>query len=245
MEITKLFMLDYITMEKVSKTFILGLVSSGFLITGDIVISAELTVKSDLNGANPLFTLTCISTGGPATTVTWIRDSELVTQGAKTVLANSSTSRYIHSLIVTTEGDYSCSVTNTKPSSATASLTVKGIIIIANYSYTLCLIVDVVASPPTDVIAVQDGPSSIRVTWTPPSPLGDTTGYRISFTGGGSSDSVDIRGGNTNTFLVTGLVKEVTYNVSIVGTSQHLPSTTVPVPGSVILGELAKDVPKN
>ena len=48
------------------------------------------------------------------------------------------------------------------------------------------IVVDVAASPPTDVTAVQDGPTSIRVTWTPPSPLGDTTGYRISFTGGGN-----------------------------------------------------------
>ena len=85
-------------------------------------------MNSDLNGASLRFTLTCISTGGPATTVTWTRDSELVTQGAKTVLANSSTPRYIHSLIVTTEGEYSCSVTNAKPSRATAYLTVKGII---------------------------------------------------------------------------------------------------------------------
>ena len=86
--------------------------------------------------------------------------------------------------------------------------------------------------------AVQDGPTSIRVTWTPPSPLGDTTGYRISYTGAGNSDSVDVSGGDTNTFVVTGLAEKTTYNVSIVGTSQHLPSTNVPVPGPVILGEL-------
>ena len=83
-------------------------------------------MDSDLNGGSPQFTLTCISTGGPATTVTWTRDSQLVTQRANTVLVNNSTARYIHSLIVTTGGEYSCSVTNTKPSSATASLTVKG-----------------------------------------------------------------------------------------------------------------------
>ena len=54
------------------------------------------------------------------------------------------------------------------------------------------------ASPPSGVTAVQDGPTSIRVSWTPPSPLGDTTGYRIYYTrAGGSSDSVDVDGGNT------------------------------------------------
>ena len=87
--------------------------------------------------------------------------------------------------------------------------------------------------------AVQDGLTSIILTWTPPSPLGDTTGYRISFTGGGSSDSADVSGGDTNTFLMTDLVEQATYTVSIVGTSQHLPSTTVPVSGGpVTLGEL-------
>ena len=85
--------------------------------------------------------------------------------------------------------------------------------------------------------AFQDGVTSIRVTWTPPSPLGDTTGFRISFTGGGNNDSVDISGGDTNSYTLTGLMEEATYTVSIVGTSQHFPSTTVPVPcGPVTLG---------
>ena len=85
-----------------------------------------------------------------------------------------------------------------------------------------------VASPPTDVTAVQDGPTSIRVTWTSYSQLGDTTGYRISFTGGGNSDSVDFTGGNTNSHTVTGLQNGQTYTI-IIGTSQHLFSdTTIP-----------------
>ena len=41
---------------------------------------------SDINGASPQFTLTCISTGGPAITVTWTRDSTTVTEGNETVL---------------------------------------------------------------------------------------------------------------------------------------------------------------
>ena len=44
------------------------------------------TVDADLSGASPQFTLTCISTGGPVTTVTWTRDSDTVTEGAETVL---------------------------------------------------------------------------------------------------------------------------------------------------------------
>ena len=47
---------------------------------GNIIIPTGVifTVDFDLNGASPQFTLTCISTGGPATTVTWTRDSDTV-----------------------------------------------------------------------------------------------------------------------------------------------------------------------
>ena len=69
-------------------------------------------------------------------------------------------------------------------------------------------------------MAVQDGPNSIRVTWTPPSPLGDTTGYRISYTaGGGSSDSVDVDDGNTNSHTLIWLTHGETYSISIRGIS--------------------------
>ena len=94
------------------------------------------------------------------------------------------------------------------------------------------------ASPPTDVTAVQDGSTSIRVTWTPPSPLGDTTGYRISFTGGGTSGSVNVSGRNSMSHtLATGLTNGVTYTISIVATSNFLPSETVTVDMAVGLGE--------
>ena len=77
-------------------------------------------------------------------------------------------------------------------------------------------------------MAVQDGLISIRVTWTPPSPLGDTTGYRISYTGGGgSSDSVDVDGGNTNSHTLMGLTNGETYTISIMGTSSILSSAPV------------------
>ena len=59
-----------------------------FMYIGDIAVSdvVRLTVHSELDGASPQFTLTCISTGGPATTVTWTRDSDTVTEETETVL---------------------------------------------------------------------------------------------------------------------------------------------------------------
>ena len=67
-------------------------------------------------------------------------------------------------------------------------------------------------------MATQGGPSGIQVSWTPPTPLGDTTGYRIYYSG--SSGSVDVSDGLT---------------VSIVGTSEHFFSEKVEV--NVILGK--------
>ena len=88
-----------------------------------------LTVNSDLNGANPQFTLTCISTGGPATTVTWTRDSATAMGDKMTVLDNTETAKYTHTLTVTgiKGGNYQCTVSNNKPSEAMADFTVEGI----------------------------------------------------------------------------------------------------------------------
>ena len=96
-----------------------------FLI-GDITIPSgmTLTVGADLNGTSPQFTLTCISTGGPATTVTWTRDSGSVVGDEMTVLDNATTAQYTHTLTVTGRlgGLYTCTVSNNKPSMASAQL---------------------------------------------------------------------------------------------------------------------------
>ena len=96
---------------------------------GHITISGGLvfTVDSDLNGPSPQFTLTCSSTGGPATTVTWTGDSVTVTEGTETVLDDPVTAQYTHTLTGNTElGLYTCTVNNSKPSVASASLNVQG-----------------------------------------------------------------------------------------------------------------------
>ena len=86
-------------------------------------------ILTDLNGASPQFTLTCISTGGPATTVTWTRDSVSITEGTETVLNDPETAQYTHTLIVTSGGLYTCTVTNNKPSIASATITLQGMYI--------------------------------------------------------------------------------------------------------------------
>ena len=101
------------------------------ILSGGLMVSENIVffVDSDLNGASPQFTLTCISTGGPATTVTWTRDSEMFT--GSTVLNNAETAQYTHTLTVAGRlgGLYTCTVANGKPSVATAQLNVQGIIL--------------------------------------------------------------------------------------------------------------------
>ena len=103
---------------------------------GNVTISRSihLTLKSDLNGENPQFTLICVSTGGPATNVTWTRDSEEVLGGV-TVLDNTVTAQYTHTLTVTGRlpGQYQCTVSNNKPSTANKSFTMEGGVIVLWY----------------------------------------------------------------------------------------------------------------
>ena len=97
---------------------------------GDVTILGGMTlnVDPDLNGASPQFTLTCISTGGPATTVTWTRDSTTAMGDAVTAFNDVTTARYTHTLTVTGRlgGLYQCNVSNSKPSHAVASLIMNG-----------------------------------------------------------------------------------------------------------------------
>ena len=97
---------------------------------GNITIpfGIQFAVLSDLDGPSPQFTLTCISTGGPATTITWTRDSVPLTEGTETVLDYPVTAQYTHTLTVTGRlpGRYTCTVANSKPSKASANFTVQG-----------------------------------------------------------------------------------------------------------------------
>ena len=87
-------------------------------------IFGGFTLTVDTDGTSPQFTLTCISTGGPATTVIWTRDTTPVTEGNETVLLNPITAEYVHTLKVTGDvrGRYTCTVANNKPSKVSATM---------------------------------------------------------------------------------------------------------------------------
>ena len=81
------------------------------------------TLKTDNS-----FTLTCISTGGPPTTVSWTRGSTtVITEGTETVLNDGVMAKSTHTLLVTDRRavHYRCAIAN-KFSSVSAELTVQG-----------------------------------------------------------------------------------------------------------------------
>ena len=98
-----------------------------------MVSSVHFQLISELDATTPTFNLTCISTGGPATIVTWTRDSRVVTDDSahhimSQVLTDSETATYNHTLTVTGRlvGVYGCNVSNSKPSSSSKMQSVVG-----------------------------------------------------------------------------------------------------------------------
>ena len=94
-----------------------------------ITNSLEFRLASALTADPPVFNLTCVSAGGPATTVTWTRDGAAATGVTSQTVVDQEVITYRSILTVTGRepGNYTCSVTNDMPAPpATASLTVAG-----------------------------------------------------------------------------------------------------------------------
>ena len=84
---------------------------------------------SALTAASPVFTLTCVSTGGPAMTVTWTRDGTAAAGVTSQTVTDMMTATYINTLTVTGRlpGLYNCRVENVRGVASKArSVTGKG-----------------------------------------------------------------------------------------------------------------------
>ena len=102
--------------------------------TGQVTIQGEITFRLDTDPATdpPVFNLTCTSTGGPATTVSWSRDGVVLTENSNynitsQILIDTVTATYIHTLRVTGKlvVEYECTVSNIRtPSGSRRTLTV-------------------------------------------------------------------------------------------------------------------------
>ena len=96
------------------------------------VMPLQFELTSELNATTPTFTLTCTSTGGPATTVSWMVNNRTVTEDENHHITSQipiypEKATYNHTLAVTgrLERQYECTVSNNK-SSASRSLIVVG-----------------------------------------------------------------------------------------------------------------------
>ena len=94
-----------------------------------IIEPLQFNLQTTPTADSPVFTLICISTGGPATTATWIRDGAAAIGVTSQTVVDQAAITYHSTLIVTGRqlGNYQCSITNdrtTRPT--TASLNVTG-----------------------------------------------------------------------------------------------------------------------
>ena len=72
------------------------------------------------------------------------------------------------------------------------------------------------SSPPQNVMVTSVNPASLRVSWQLPSTInynGPITGHVIQYTGGGTSDMMNVN--STTTHTISGLVAFIDYSVIV------------------------------
>ena len=69
-------------------------------------------------------------------------------------------------------------------------------------------------------------PRSFRVSWTPTASLANLTGYHIYYSGANDSGSVDV-GASATDITIDNRTAGVTYTITMVALSPHLPSPVV------------------
>ena len=69
--------------------------------------------------------------------------------------------------------------------------------------------------------------TSVMISWTPPTDTTDVIGYRVFYDDGTREQFMDITGSGMSTATVSGLTTGSTYTITIVATSDSLPSEVV------------------
>ena len=196
----------------------------------------------------PEFSIICRTEGGPATNVNWWGPKGSVQEDSdhetsQIIVDTSSNSVYENRLRVRgrQSGSYFCIIDSYSFEAIdTKHIFIMGLSILhlciqlANLMYLFSF---AVAGEPTSLNAISQSNSThvnINVTWESPDMGGPVTGYVIYYQPEGGAVSSDmVSGGETETHLMDGLQSRVTYNISIVALSLHLPSLLV---GPVVAG---------
>ena len=209
-----------------------------------------LTLHTKPYVSPPEFTIICLTEGGPATTVSWRRpNGDIVQQGDSDYetcqsIVDTRNSVYENRLQVRGRegGQWACSVRNNiyyhnLRHSVVTYLTVEGMYcnVCIELFFIIVLLDSLVAEEPTSLsISSQSNSTHVNVTvnWELPenwnSPGKRVTSYVIYYQAkGGEASSVQVSGGKTKRYSLNGLQRGVTYNISIVALSRHLPSPLV------------------
>ena len=91
-----------------------------------------------------------------------------------------------------------------------------------------CIFFGTAAESPFDLTVEQplQEPGSFRVSWTPPASLANLTVYHIYYSGANDSGSVDV-GASTTNITIGSRKPGVTYTITLVALSPHLPSSLI------------------
>ena len=201
-------------------------------------MNVSFTLHTELRALEPEFTVSCLTRGGPATTVHWVTPLGNDTlPDTSQVILNTYESVYENRLRVRgrESGTYSCTVKNEyfpTENRVTKELAVRGLCSQqSHWSLLLVLYYTTVAGAPTYFSGVISGSNTtqyVNVTVSWESPEGDVSGYMIYYqTEGGPVISDKVSGGGRETHSLDGLQRGVTYSISILALSQHLPSPLV------------------
>ena len=182
----------------------------------------------------PEFSIICRTHGGPATTVDWFwprpRDGSTIEYSSSEIIVDTSHSVYDNTLVIRgrEDGDYQCSIGNNYfPNTELEAMFVSGIYIwkiIIAFDW-LFLNICTVADEPTN-LAAESNSAHVTVSWE--SPGGPVTGYVIYYQPEGRyNSSFNVSGGETESHSLDCLERGVTYYISIVALSDHLPSPLV------------------
>ena len=207
----------------------------------------KFTLHTEPSVSPPEFTIIIHTEGGPATKTLWLGPNGVVQEDSdhdisQIIVDTSHNSVYENRLRVRgrESGIYRCNIVNNVNDYflATINLLHERISIMGTYKYytiTLHELIEctvfAVAREPTSLNAISQSNSThvnITVTWESPDMGDPVTGYVIYYQPEGGAVSSDmVSGGETETHLLDGLQRGVTYNISIVALSLHLPSLLV------------------
>ena len=199
-------------------------------------MNVSFTLHTELRASVTEFTISCLTHGGPASTVSWTVfpvQEDLYHETSQVILDTSHNSVYDNRLRVRGRraGTYFCKIIasfNKSHALAESSETIAGIII-PHLDSSISTIITVAGEPTTLKANISNSPCThVNVTVSWESPGGDVSGYMIYYqTEGGPVISDKVSGGERETHSLDGLQRGVTYNISILALSQHLPSPLV------------------